>query len=144
MMTKKVKNSMRGYPVAVVPFSDAGFEGYRAYLVDIPAVESLGSTAAEAVDDLPAVEDEWFAYAKANHVHIPAPSTAFGNEEFSGRITLRVPRSLHKRAAEKAAFEGVSLNSYLNAALEREEPRHDGLLVAGARPGHNQPCLAVL
>ena len=33
-------------------------------------------------------------------------------EGYSGRIVLRIPRSLHKQLKEAAAAEGVSLNQY--------------------------------
>lgn len=34
-------------------------------------------------------------------------------EAYSGKLVLRLPRSLHKSLKEKAAAEGVSLNQYL-------------------------------
>lgn len=34
-------------------------------------------------------------------------------EEYSGRLVLRIPRSLHKRLKEQAEIEGVSLNQYM-------------------------------
>lgn len=34
-------------------------------------------------------------------------------EEYSGKLVLRIPRSLHKMLKETAAAEGVSLNQYL-------------------------------
>lgn len=34
-------------------------------------------------------------------------------EEYSGRLVLRIPRSLHKSLKEAAAVEGVSLNQYM-------------------------------
>lgn len=34
------------------------------------------------------------------------------NIEYSGKISLRVPKSLHKELIEKAKQEGVSLNQY--------------------------------
>jgi len=34
-------------------------------------------------------------------------------EDYSGRISLRVPRSLHKKIMEAAKEEGVSANLYL-------------------------------
>jgi len=34
-------------------------------------------------------------------------------EEYSGKLILRIPRSLHKTLKEAAAIEGVSLNQYL-------------------------------
>lgn len=34
-------------------------------------------------------------------------------EEYSGRLVLRIPRSLHKTLKEEAQIEGVSLNQYM-------------------------------
>jgi hypothetical protein len=38
-------------------------------------------------------------------------------EAFSGRVTLRLPPSLHERASTLAALDGVSLNRWLSAAV---------------------------
>lgn len=34
-------------------------------------------------------------------------------EEYSGRLVIRIPRSLHKALKEEAQIEGVSLNQYM-------------------------------
>ena len=34
-------------------------------------------------------------------------------EQYSGKIVLRIPRSLHRQLKERAAVEGVSLNQYM-------------------------------
>jgi len=108
------------YPFAVAPYEEGDFSGFRAFLIDIPAVESLGTTPEEAVADLAQVKEEWFAYARAKGLVIPNADTAFSQRaDYNGRVTLRMPRSLHQQAAQKAAFEGISLNSYLNHAIER-------------------------
>lgn len=39
--------------------------------------------------------------------------------EYSGRLVLRIPRSLHKSLKETAAAEGVSLNQYMLYKLSR-------------------------
>jgi len=117
MSDKLVTNE---YPFAVAPYEDVDFVGFRAFLIDIPAVESLGATPEEAVADLEDARREWFAFAEAKGIHIPSPNTAFGQRvDYNGRVTLRMPRSLHQQVAQKAALEGVSLNSYLNSAKER-------------------------
>ena len=38
---------------------------------------------------------------------------------YSGRIALRIPSELHGKASAAASAEGVSLNSWLTAAVER-------------------------
>ena len=40
-------------------------------------------------------------------------------EGYSGRMVLRIPRSLHKALKEEAAAEGVSLNQYMLYKLAR-------------------------
>lgn len=40
-------------------------------------------------------------------------------EGYSGRTVIRLPRSLHKRLAEAAAIEGISLNQYMIYKLSR-------------------------
>lgn len=40
-------------------------------------------------------------------------------EEYSGKLVLRIPRSLHKALKEAAAVEGVSLNQYMLYKLSR-------------------------
>lgn len=39
---------------------------------------------------------------------------------FSGKFVVRVPTTLHARVAEAAAAAGVSLNQWVQQALERE------------------------
>ncbi len=40
-------------------------------------------------------------------------------EDYSGKLVLRIPRSLHKALKEEAAVEGVSLNQYMLYKLAR-------------------------
>lgn len=108
------------YPLAVAPFVDEDFIGFRAFLIDIPAIESLGATPEEALAGLDEAKKEWFAFAEAKGIAVPQPDPVFAQmADYSGRVTLRIPRSLHRQVAERAAFEGVSLNAYLNTAIQR-------------------------
>lgn len=40
-------------------------------------------------------------------------------EEYSGKLVLRIPKSLHKELKEQAEIEGVSLNQYMLYKLAR-------------------------
>lgn len=56
----------------------------------------------------------------------PVPAEAAG-EDFSARITLRLPQSLKSRLEVTAAASGVSVNTWLVRALNRVlEPRPSG------------------
>lgn len=42
-----------------------------------------------------------------------------GLEEYSGRLVLRIPRSLHRELKRAAEIEGVSLNQYMLYKLSK-------------------------
>lgn len=52
----------------------------------------------------------------------PAPS-----DEFSGRVTLRLPRSLHAKVSMIATQEDISVNQYLVAAIATHVGEVDGI-----------------
>jgi antitoxin HicB len=52
----------------------------------------------------------WLEVAHARGRDIPLPSN---DARFSGRVLLRLPRSLHRRLSPRAQAEGTSLNQYV-------------------------------
>ena len=40
-------------------------------------------------------------------------------EEYKGKVSLRIPKTLHRQLAVNARFEGVSLNQYIVYLLSR-------------------------
>src|ERR1700685_48847 len=52
----------------------------------------------------------WFETALEEHQALPRP---LGESEYSGKLVLRLPKTLHEAAARTAEREGVSLNAYL-------------------------------
>jgi antitoxin HicB len=62
------------------------------------------------------------AFAGVLHVMLehgdPIPEP-LATREYSGRLALRLPPSLHRRVAERAALENVSLNRYLSDLIAR-------------------------
>ncbi len=49
----------------------------------------------------------------------PIPTPIVPIDDYSGRVTLRLPKSLHRALANAAEGEGVSLNSYLVSLLSQ-------------------------
>jgi antitoxin HicB len=47
---------------------------------------------------------------------VPEPR---GEEEFSGKFSVRLPKSLHRDLVHQAEREGVSLNQYVTTVLSR-------------------------
>jgi len=119
--TRTIDDYMKlDYPFIVVPFKEEDFIGYRAFLIDIPAVESIGKTPEEALSDFNDTKKEWFSFALEKGIAIPEPDADLPKAvEYSGRITLRIPKTLHRKASERAILDGISLNAYLNEAIQR-------------------------
>lgn len=90
--------------------------GYSAWVVELRGVNAAGATIEDANQDLEYAIANWVAYGiEAGH-DIPAP---IGPEQYSGRLTFRIPPSLHYQAVVRAQVENVSLNRLLSDAVSR-------------------------
>ncbi|MGB9887999.1 MAG: toxin-antitoxin system HicB family antitoxin [Moorellales bacterium] len=94
------------YTIEIYP-SEQG--GYVARVAELPGCITQGETAAEAAAMAEDAKRAWLETALEEGVPIPEPVP----EEYSGRLLLRMPKSLHRKLAEKAAKEKVSLNQYI-------------------------------
>jgi predicted HicB family RNase H-like nuclease len=91
---------------------DILFVGRVAELQDVIAYEEsyeeAHSILLDAISSLKEIADE-------QNRTFPAPFET--EDEYSGRVTLRIPKTLHKSASLMADREGVSLNQFLNAVV---------------------------
>ena len=103
------------YPVKVVPAED----GYFALVEDLPGCRAW----ADKLENLwPAVKQAkwaWIEEALARGERVPQPGGSEENPRYSGRILLRMPKSLHRDLASRAHQEGVSLNHFIVITLAR-------------------------
>lgn len=99
------------YQRCVVPDSDGS---YRAEINEFPGCIATGDTASEALANLEDVAASWLEVALEQGLRIPEP---MDNSGFSGKLVLRLPKTLHRKAAHAAAREGVSLNQFIVASL---------------------------
>ena len=109
----------------VVTRGDDGI--YTSTVVELPGVISEGETADEAFENL---EDAFASIVEVmldDGNPIPEPMDIY---RYSGRLQLRMPPSLHRRAAIRAHFEGVSLNRMLSDAVAM----YVGMPVTSAAP----------
>jgi predicted RNase H-like HicB family nuclease len=88
--------------------------GYVASISEFPGCIAEGETAEEALQNLDKAAESWIEVAIANGREIREPVDFDG---FSGKTALRMPRNLHKQAAELAELEGCSLNQLLVTAI---------------------------
>lgn len=96
------------YPVLVERFIDEGEVLYSAEIKELPGLIVYGETAVEVLDDIETAKEEWIEVNLELGRRIPEPRPK--KSEYRGRLTLRLPKSLHKEVAELSEDEGVSIN----------------------------------
>ena len=111
------------YPFSVTPDPDGGF---FISFPDLPGCITQVDRPSEIGPAADEIRILWLETAHEQGFDIPLPQ---GGAEYSGKFVVRVPRHLHRRLAESAALDGVSLNQYVvsllatNDALSRVERR---------------------
>lgn len=89
-------------------------EGYSASVLEFPGCYSFGDTLAEAAANLEEVAKSWLETTIYQGHPIPEP---IAEQEYSGRIALRLPKGLHQRAAQMAERDQTSLNTLIVSAV---------------------------
>ena len=87
---------------------------YAARILEFPGCYSDGDTPEDAYRNLEEAAENWIESALDQGMPIPEPSVSQG---YSGTVSLRLPKSIHRRAAELAHRDGVSLNQFLLTAI---------------------------
>lgn len=114
-MTTPIKpEEFASSPYRRVLIYDAESDTYTGKIEEFPGCILQGDTAEETNRRLEEVGALWIADAQDLGQDIPEPREL---NEYRGRFALRLPKSLHRRAAEMADVEGVSLNQFIVAAL---------------------------
>lgn len=88
------------------------------WAVEFPELPGLVA-GSETWEGLEAVVDDakrtWFESMIEDEKPIPEPRPL--DEQFSGKLVTRLPKSLHRRAAWVAEKDGVSLNTFIVSAV---------------------------
>ena len=92
-------------------------EEYIATCSSFPGLSAFGETEEEALREAKIALDLFIESYKERSIALPKPPR---NQTYSGQLRLRLSKSLHERAAKMATKDGVSLNQYINNALNRE------------------------
>jgi predicted RNase H-like HicB family nuclease len=101
----------RPYARILIPEEDGG---YSAEMLEFPGCYAEGETPAEAVTELEKAAESWVDVMLEHNRAIPEP---LANYDYSGKINLRLPRSIHKQAACFAQKDDVSLNQFFVSAI---------------------------
>lgn len=88
-------------------------EGYIAVAPDLPGCSAFGPSQQEALAELQDAIASWIEAARAAGNPIPRPSMPSELANYSGKVLVRMPKSLHAQIAKQARSEGVSLNQHI-------------------------------
>lgn len=119
-MTKTVEEYMAlPYTIEITP--DDG-----SFFVKVKELDGCMSVAETKADALAMIEDamqEWLVVAIEDGIEIPLPE-AQQEDRYSGKFPLRLPKSLHRKLAQGAEKDRVSLNQYLVMLLSEKHSHH--------------------
>lgn len=123
------------YPYRVEPDEESG---YVIVYPDLPGCMTQVEDAAEIGPMAEEIKALWLETARAHGMNIPPASPT---PSYSGKLEVRVPRTLHRDLAESAAREKIGLDEYVTMLLARRdsmariEQRLGELLQGNASPG---------
>lgn len=97
------------YPILIEKIYDEGELLFTASIKELPGLIVYGESLEEVYNEIELAKADWI---EANlewgrKIKEPLENSL---EEYSGKITLRIPKTLHKAVKERSEIEGVSLN----------------------------------
>lgn len=98
------------YTVMVNQVKEENGDYYYARVLELDGCQSHGDTPDEAYQNAREAMEGWLEVKLEHGDSIPEPRDT---ETYSGKVNLRMPKSLHQRLSTEAEKEGVSLNQYM-------------------------------
>jgi predicted HicB family RNase H-like nuclease len=113
------------YPIEISRLSQEDGGGYYACIPQLGryAFQGDGETIEEAMKELEISKRIMFEELLCQHVEIPEPKNE-DETEYSGKFIVRLPKSLHRSLAVRAAEESVSLNQFVATLLASSAAVH--------------------
>ena len=106
----KVEEYMKlPYNYVIQQIIDESGTYFYAKVLELDGCQTTGETFDEAYKNLQDAMKGWIETKLKASFDVPLP---VGQEKFSGKFIIRIPKSLHYRLSIEAQQEGVSLNQY--------------------------------
>ena len=103
------------YTIVLKPYPDGE---YFARVEELPGCMTEGRSLAEVMEMIEDAKAGWLELALEDGDVILEPSVEQQpKQDYNGKFSLRLPSSLHRKLAEQARREGVSLDQFVNMAL---------------------------
>ena len=107
-----MKTNISDYRVVLSRLKEEDGGGWLAEMPELKGCISDGETQQEALTNAQEAIRDWIASAEEMGWKVPKPAP-HSEPAFSGKFTLRLPKSLHRHLSERAEIEGVSLNQLI-------------------------------
>ncbi len=89
-------------------------EAFLARVAEFPSLAAHGDSTLEALNEIQEVVRLVILDLKEEGESVPQP---FSSRQYSGKLNLRLPRTLHRELAKEAVVENVSLNQLIVTKL---------------------------
>lgn len=103
------------YPILLSEIVDDGETVFVAEIRELPGLRVYGDSVQEVLSDIEDAKSIWFETNIALKRYIKEPIQS--DEEVSGRVTLRMGKTLHQKVKKLAADDDLSINSKLNELI---------------------------
>lgn len=115
-MSKFVKNLEEflslDYKLEIIPFEEEGEKGFVIKSPEINGLEVYGETIEEALEEVVEAKKALYKIFTIKKIPIKYPQKYRSDiERFSGRLTIRIPKNLHRDITEFSNHNNVSLNT---------------------------------
>ena len=104
------------YTRIIQEINDESGHYFYGRIMELGGCHSTGDTIEELYKNLNEALERYIETKLENNLEIPHQT---GQEDYSGKFLVRIPKSLHMRLAVEAEKEGVSLNQYALYKLAR-------------------------
>lgn len=110
-----MNNNLNEYRVILYQVqNDDASKDWVAKYVELPDIIGVGATQQEALEEANIHKDMYIQYLEDQNKPLPKTNNY---ADVSGRITLRMSKSLHQKLIDISEIENVSLNNIINEAL---------------------------
>lgn len=100
----------KSYPITLTPVDESEGKGYYVTSTYFPGICVDEETADAAISEFYTVLAEVIQYSVEHGQNLPQ----IVPEEYSGKMSLRMSKSLHAQLARQAELDGVSINALAN------------------------------
>ena len=104
----EIKDYMKlPYTKLVQEMNDESGHYFYGRVLELDGCQSTGDTLEELYQNLNEAMEGYLEVKQENNLPIPIPETS---NNYSGKFTVRLPKTLHQKLAIEADKEGISLN----------------------------------